>query len=129
MSKQIKIRQGEFARLGRLLNMMYRPSELASELDCKTRRVRTLIDAGCPHVRDDTGHLWINGHEFRCWAETYNKGNRQPLGEGEAYCLRCDCARMMKGPFTTRTTRRGAELLSGVCSVCGTRVNRIQSSE
>lgn len=56
------------AKLTRLLNMQYRPSELADELGIDITVIyKSYIPLGCPHTKDDTGHLWIVGTEFRQW--------------------------------------------------------------
>ena len=42
--------------------------ELADEIGFNVRQMyRVYIPNGCPHNRDDSRHLWINGLEFRNW--------------------------------------------------------------
>jgi hypothetical protein len=58
-------------RAMRLLNMQYKPGELADELGVSVQVVyKTWIPAGCPHERDAKGQLWMVGSEFRAWAES-----------------------------------------------------------
>ena len=59
-------------RLKTLLNMMYKPSELAEEIGFNQNQVYMVyIPAGCPHERDEKGHIWINGKLFaRCISTT-----------------------------------------------------------
>jgi hypothetical protein len=57
-------------RLGKLLNMLYKPSELAEEIGFTNRQFyRVYIPLGCPHIRDQRKHIWINGCEFADWYE------------------------------------------------------------
>ena len=73
-------------KLARLLNMMYRPKELADEIGFETRQVyRVYIPLGLPHERDDLQHIWINGIAFKNWGrEIYKK---QKLNNNQACCL------------------------------------------
>lgn len=129
MPKKTKIDRLVLIRLPRLFNMLYKPSELAAELRCPVRTIYHYVGIGCPHTRDEAGHVWINGREFRRWAEAYNNTNRQPLDDGKAYCMHCNRAQAVIGPITIRTVRRGIEMVSGTCAECGARVNRTRASE
>jgi hypothetical protein len=111
-------------RLRKLLNMMYRPSELAEEIGFDVRQVyRVYIPNSCPHERDQRRHIWINGKEFRAWIEsTYKKRKLKP---DQGYCRTCD-----KGVKLTnlelKTTKNGdTDYLIGNCPYCGRRVPRI----
>lgn len=58
------------AKLKRLLYMEYRPSELADELGLDIQDIyKYYMPKGCPYTKDDTGHVWIVGTEFRTWFE------------------------------------------------------------
>ena len=78
-------------RLTKLLDMMYKPSEIAEIIEFERRQFyRVYIPAGCPHQKDGKGYLWINGKGFREWYEaTYP---RVTLGKDEksrhALCMR-----------------------------------------
>jgi len=49
-------------RLKRLLDMMYKPSELAEEVGFSLQQVyRVYVPGGCPVERDSRNHIWING--------------------------------------------------------------------
>jgi len=57
-------------RLIKLLDMLYKPSELAEEVGFERRQVyRVYIPSSCPHSRDEKRYIWINGKEFREWYE------------------------------------------------------------
>jgi RNase P subunit RPR2 len=121
----IHLRREIIIRLGRLLEMRYRPSELADEIGCHVDTVyRSYIPAGCPHTRDETGHIWIVGTEFAEWAREVNSREGVTLEDGEAYCLKCEQPIQISDPITVRPTNRHLELLSGACPQCGTTVNR-----
>ena len=64
-------------RLVKLLDMFYKPSEIAEEIGFSVRQVyRVYIPAGCPYERDSKKRLWSNGKAFREWAiEIYKKGS------------------------------------------------------
>ena len=96
-------------RLVNLLDMMYSPSELAKEVGFTVRQVyRVYIPIGCPHERDDKGHLWINGKVFREWAkDVYQK---RKLARNEAFCLTCKKPVKVTNPI--EGTSRGFDLLA-----------------
>ncbi len=124
----LRMRREQIIRLGRLLNMYYRPSELASEIGCHVDTIyRSYLPAGCPHKRDEHGHIWIIGTEFAEWARIAIKHDRIPLGKGEAYCLKCRKPVSIVGDIKITPTNRYLELVSGKCPECGKTVNRAQA--
>jgi len=110
------------ARLDSLLDMMYRPSELAEEIGFEVRQVyRVYVPAGCPHTRDTSKHLWINGKAFREWAkQVYRK---RKLGADEAFCL--TCKRAVKVTDPAHHERGKLKYLTCVCPHCERRLARI----
>ena len=112
----------QLARLDRLLDMMYRPSELARELDLNPRQFyRAYIPLGCPHERDEKGRIWINGASFRDWARhVYRKGS---LGDNEAFCLTCKRPVPIEAP--ERRSKGNLTYLLSTCPFCGRRLTRI----
>lgn len=105
-----------------LLNMMYRPSEIAEEIGFTTRQFyRVYIPLGCPHERDKRNHIWINGIAFAAWYEiTYAKAT---LKDNEAYCQ--TCRKPVK--MTNKSKHRKGELTYWICncSICDRRLARI----
>lgn len=75
-------------RLRSLLNMLYRPNELAEEIGISKQQIyRVYIPFDCPHQRDEHNHIWINGEAFCKWyGSNYSKVR---LGKTEAFCLTC----------------------------------------
>lgn len=106
-----------------LLDMMYTPDDLAQELGITKRDIyHKLIPAGLPHIRDESGHVWIYGPEVAKWIDEIYQGRSFKLGEGEAYCLRCNKGVMMVNPQCRQVGR--LTILQGTCPDCGAKVNR-----
>lgn len=123
-----QFRRSHLIRLGRLLDMLYRPAEIADEIGCHVDTVyRSYLPTGCPHARDETGHIWINGRSFAEWVQqlTSRKGNS--LDEGQAFCFKCNRAVRMTGDLKVSQTNRHLELVTGICPDCGTKVNRARA--
>jgi hypothetical protein len=75
-------------RLKSLLNMKYRPREIAEEVGFSVHQVyRVYIPLGCPHLRDERRHIWINGTSFAKWYVDFYKKRR--LQDNESFCLTC----------------------------------------
>lgn len=128
-----RIRKPKFTRiqiicLARLLHMEYTPKEIAEEIGVTEDTIyRCYIPAGCPHQRDKSGLIWINGGEFRAWAEgcileRREKAKRR-LGEDEAWCFRCNRVVKIENPVF-RKVNGAFTLLQGTCNLCGGKVNR-----
>lgn len=113
-------------RLIKLLNMMYKPNELAQEVGFTVRQVyRVYIPAGCPHERDESRHLWINGKAFREWAkEVYRK---QALSRNEAFCMTCKMPVKVINPIEKKEGRLIYWLCD--CPHCGRKLARIVNRE
>lgn len=74
MKKKGRLNGRQRSRLSGLLDMLYTPSELASEVGFSVRQVyRVYVPAGCPVFRDEKGRLWINGKGFFDWYLIYDK--------------------------------------------------------
>lgn len=123
--------RGQIITLSRLLNMLYRPSEIAAEIDVSVETVyRSYLPAGAPYEKDGMGNIWINGRAFRGWAEGVigtRKANKPPMGEGLAWCLKCNQAVEIVNP-RRRGVKRNLAMLQGACPICGTRVFRTVSA-
>ena len=116
MSREAKLRANG------LLDMLYKPSEIARELGIEKRHIYgRLIPSGMPHNKDRNGSIWIHGPELAAWLRTLTK-KRVPLADGEAYCMRC---RKPSRIVDSKRVRHGAlMLLRGKCNKCGATVNR-----
>lgn len=109
-------------RLRRLLDMHYKPSELANVIGFSRRQIyRVYLRLGLLYERDQTGHLWINGKYFAKWySQTFQKTS---LGKNEAFCLTCKKA----ARFIKSTTKRKGELSYLICRCpnCGRKLAKI----
>lgn len=127
-----KFRHAQVVKLARLLDMLYKPAEIAEEIDVTPDTVyRSYLPAGCPHQRDRKNNIWIPGLAFADWARATlanRKAKRQPLPEGQAWCLRCNKAVPLVNPKAKRANRY-IQLLQAKCPHCGTTINRAISSK
>ena len=116
------------SRLGRLLEMQYRPRELAEELGVHPDTVRRgWLRAGAPHMRDEDGAVWLVGTEVAAWLEAIAARPKVVLGPGEAYCLHCQAGvAMVDGE---REATGAAVLVRGRCGRCGGLVARFETAK
>jgi hypothetical protein len=121
-----KVRRAQLIKLPRLLNMMYRPSEIATELDVTTETItRSYLPAGAPFEQDKGGNIWIHGLTFAAWVRsvTPRRGETSRLADGEGFCFKCSKAVMMMRP-RKRSAGRYTAIWQGKCPICGGKVNR-----
>ena len=109
-------------RLQSLLDMMYRPSELAEEIGFNVRQVyRVYIPLGLPHERIEHNHILINGHVSRDWVtDTYKKAE---VAENETFCLTCKYPVEIIDP--ERECKNGLVYLLSDCPNCGRKCSKI----
>jgi hypothetical protein len=128
--RQPLLKHCHIIKLGRILNMMYRPSEIAEEIGVITDTIsRSYLPAGLPHERDDQGNVWIHGPAFVAWAKetiARKKSKRAGLPEGYAWCMSCKHPVRMIDP-KVRSSNRYLEIMQSACPACGTTVNRARS--
>lgn len=130
MTRQPLLKHTNIVKLGRLLNMMYKPSEIAEEIDVAQDTVyRSYLPAGLPHERDEHGNVWIHGPAFVEWAKetiVKRKEKRKGLPDGHAWCMRCNHAVPIQSP-KIKVINRYLELVQGKCPACKCTVNRAQA--
>ena len=116
-------------RMGRLLPMEYRPGEIAEVLGVhRDTLYRGWLPAGAPHRVDEaTGEIWIVGVELAAWLRALIARPGVRLGEGEAYCLRCQRAVAMLDPDEGEPCG-AAWLVRGRCPQCGGMVARLTAT-
>ena len=109
-------------RLKRLLDMEYKPSELASELGINTDQIyRVYIQLGCPHEREQNRQILIHGKSFQKWyLEKYQK---LALQEDEAFCKTCQKAVKINHPVLKK--KGGLEYVLSTCPSCGRHLSKI----
>jgi len=124
------LKHQHIVKLGRLLDMLYRPSEIAEEIGVTQDTVyRSYLPAGLPHIRDAEGHVWVHGPAFISWARetiTHKKKTRHGLPEGQAWCMKCNQPVELINP-KIKTVNRYLELLQAACPHCGKKINRARS--
>lgn len=112
-------------RLKKLLDMHYKPSEIANIVGFSQRQIyRVYIPLGVPFEKDKTGHLWINGKQFAKWYAS--KFPKTSLGKKQAFCLTCKQAIT----FSKATTKQSGNIsyLLCKCPKCGRRIAKIISN-
>lgn len=123
-------KHAQIKKLARLLDMMYKPSELADEIGVNIDTVRrSYIPAGLPVEKDETNHTWIHGLTFAKWAREQiatRKKKRSKLKDDEVYCL--SCKKVVSGfpakPKKIIPVNRWLEMAQAACPICGTKVNK-----
>jgi len=124
------LKHQHIVKLTRLLDMLYRPSEIAEEIGVAQDTVyRSYLPAGLPHIRDAEGHVWIHGPAFISWARetiSHKKKTRHALPEKQAWCLKCNQPVELISP-KIKIINRYIELLQAPCPLCHTKVNRARS--
>ncbi len=107
-----------------LLPMLYKVSELASDLQVPERTLRDWIEAGVPHQRDENSHIWVNGKLFAQWVQENRKQKRPAvLADNQAYCLRCKQVVELSNPQVVHVKGKLINI-KGVCPQCGCVINR-----
>jgi hypothetical protein len=117
-------------KLARLLDMLYKPGEIAEELGVTVDTVyRSYLPAGLPHARGAKGEIWIHGPAFVAWARETISGKRNKragLPDDQAWCLKCARPVALISP-KIRSVNRYIELMQSQCPICGRTVNRARA--
>jgi hypothetical protein len=112
----------------RLLDMEYKPSEIADELNTNPQYILRLVGSGAPARKDTKGRFWIHGESFARWLADASPKNikelkaRPTIAENETYCLRC------KAITTYTETTRRRRISFGTCPQ-GHKVSRFLSNK
>jgi predicted RNA-binding Zn-ribbon protein involved in translation (DUF1610 family) len=130
--RQPLLKHTHIVKLGRLLNMLYKPSEIAEEIGVTQDTIyRSYLPAGAPHIRDNHGSIWIHGPAFVAWAKqtvSKRKSERAGLPDGHAWCMKCNTPVLIISPRLL-TVNRYLELVQGKCPNCGTKINRARARQ
>lgn len=108
-----KLSRALVRRSVRLLDMEYKPSEIAEELAASKKQILRLVSAGAPARKDAKGNYWIHGETFAVWiqkAAPKNDKQRRIFNDNEAYCLTC------KAVVKFTEYRRTGHLVYGKCA-------------
>ena len=116
-------------KLLRLLNMDYKPSEIAEELNLSVKTIYRYLDMGSPHRTDKTGSIWVNGVDFREWAKNQLSSNalkpKVKADADQAWCCKCRSLVHFSSTITRKLGKR--VVVHGTCSVCSGKVVKIHS--
>jgi hypothetical protein len=126
-----RITRASMRRTMRLLNMEYKPSELAEELGISTKTIyNTYLPAGLPHRRDKADNIWIVGTAFVEWADAVLDKNsrsadkrKEPIGENQGYCMSCKKVTDFKTITRRRIMSNNRVMVYGACSECGKKMS------
>jgi hypothetical protein len=124
-----KLTRTKVLKVRRLLDMMYKPSEIAEELEITTDTIyRSYLPAGAPCQKDSKGQVWIHGLSFANWARAFVMSNARRKGtkmeDNQVYCMRCNQVVQPESLRMGRPNGHGVANVSGKCPNCGSRVNR-----
>lgn len=130
--RQPTLKHTHIVKLGRLLNMLYKPTEIAEEIGLNPDTIyRSYLPAGLPHTQDEKGNIWIHGPAFVAWAKetiSKKKSSRAGLPDGCAWCMKCNCSVLMVNPGIAYKNRY-MEILQSRCPDCSTIVNRARGRQ
>lgn len=115
--------RGLIRRSLRLLDMEYKPREIAEELGAKPEQILRLVLAGAPARKDQSGHYWIHGlsfYEFLQKAAPKNRKAKKTFSLNQAWCMTC------KSVVDFTETRRKGYIVFGTCAA-GHKVSRFIS--
>ena len=96
----------------RILDMEYKPSEIAEELGANNVQILRLLSAGAPARKDAKGRYWIHGTAFVHWlkdAAPKKPGDKTIFADNECYCVTCRASVL----FTE--SRRVRHIAYGTC--------------
>lgn len=133
-SETPRFAKAQLLKLARLLDMLYKPAEIAEEIGVSLDTVkRSYMPAGCPTVKDTGGHVWIHGSSFRSWAEKLHRAKRKREGfhakmpENQVYCLSCRKAvPLSENPERRMLKGRHVLQLVGICPECNHKTYKLR---
>ena len=123
---KVKLTTTQAKKLKRLLDMWYRPSELAEEMGMHVNTIYRLVEQGGPCKREGN-HFFIRGTTFRDWVIENRATEKVHLAEDEALCFHCQEPRKFTAVEVHRMSRK-REQVKGQCAVCGKTVFKIRAA-
>jgi uncharacterized protein with PIN domain len=120
-----RIKHRQIIRLGRILDMMYRPADIADELQVSVETIyRSWLPAGLPHEQDEQQNIWIHGPALVAWVRAISSSRHKGgMADGFGWCMKCNQPVKMNSPKIIHQSRY-TEILQSVCPHCKTPVNR-----
>ena len=125
---EVRLKRAQVYKVKFLLDMMYKPSEIAEELGVSVDTIyRSYLPAGAPNQIDGKGRVWIFGPAFAAWAQEYllkkSPKAKAAMTEAEAWCVKCNQVITIVNPRKRDVKKRVARQ-TGHCPICGKVVNR-----
>jgi hypothetical protein len=113
-----------------ILDMMYKPPELAEEIGVNVDTIyRSWMPAGMPYEIDDRGRYWIHGPAFVGWVKDgKDAATKDMMAPDQGWCTKCKARVQMKDP-TIRPITRSLEMMASPCVTCGCTVNRLRKRQ
>lgn len=128
---KILIKHKQIIRLNRLLDMLYKPSEIAEETGIHEDTIITsYIPLGLPHIRQSRTYL-IHGLTFIAWvhqARKKSQAQKTKLRPHEAWCAKCNRVVKLQNPFI-KYSNRYIHILQSTCLHCGCKINKFTKRE
>jgi integrase len=108
--------------------MPYTLQELSESLGIPVGTLRDWVGFGLPHRQDRAGakRIWIKGTDLADWITAIRQERRKfgvPLGDDEAYCMKCRMRVELEGPYRDRIDGKRLDR-AGRCNQCGAQVHR-----
>ncbi len=117
-----KLKGNQNWRIRALLNMMYKPAEIANEVGFDRRMFkRVYFPLGCPFATDRDGSIYVNGVAFHDWY--FSHYTKRKLQANEAFCRTCDKGVQLVNPVEKEAQRN--RYLAGHCPNCNRKISRI----
>jgi len=108
--------------LKRLLDMEYKPSEIAQELGINRDQIYLVyIPLGCPYRRDGKRYILINGEEFQRWY--LKKYQKAKVKLDETFCK--SCRKAVKIVNGVKLKKAGTSYVLSSCPNCGRKLSKI----
>lgn len=110
------------------LSLSYTVTEIAELFGCHVNTVRGWIASGLPTIDDNRPYL-IHGADLYDFLKVRQISRRRTCASDEMYCFGCRQPRRSKsGSASIVNARRTTITVTGICSTCGTRMNRAASA-
>ncbi len=114
-----------------LLDMLYKPAELARELFVEKPAVYEWTRNGMPHKKDDKGRLWVHGIKAGEWVlfqSTKRQKEKIAIPQGMIFCMKCQKPTKYKNAKHEYLTS-GRIMVKAICTICGMQVRQFRKSE
>lgn len=115
-------------RFLQLLDMEYKPSELAEILGVNIKTIYSYTNFGLPARKDKFGHFWINGKVLAEWGRNVLSTHKvlRLVERADFYCL--GCKQIVRQEKFSARHQKGSNLnlLRGTCPYCGVKISKYE---